>query len=473
MNTILFHVDQQRVDGLGCYGNTQCRTPVIDKLAAEGVRFTNAFTCSGICAPARAAFLTGKYPMKNGILVNSESGLAGGKDFTGKFIPYGTVLRDAGIEAHHIGKWHVGTSLSPFDCGFEGPFFPGYGQPEKHGDYAAYLSSHGLKAPEMKNAIYSRLKNGSAGALLAGLEDGPVESTTTYYLAERAIEALEQCAKKARQFHIRLDFWGPHLPFCIPEPYFSMYDPSSIELWPDIDDRADDKPRMVREYRNYWGVQDFTRKEWQRLQALQYGFTTFIDDQIGRVMKACDTLGLLKDTCIFCTTDHGGMDGSKGVCDKGPYMYDSIYHIPLIAWRPGRFKTGVSVENFVYHFDLMPAILDVMDAKAPDGLDAISLLPLCEGRAPLRNDDAVFCESHGHQAPYEQRMARDRDFKYIFNCVAEDEFYDLKKDQHETVNVIRSALYKDAVDRLRERLLSWMITMNDPLLRYYRRTVMN
>jgi arylsulfatase A-like enzyme len=464
MNAILFHTDQHRADSLGCYGNRGCQTPHLDQLANEGVRFSQAFTPTAICAPARAAFQCGQFPMRNGIIVNPESGLAGGQDFhqTHQWT-MGQALKEAGVSATHLGKWHIGTALSPADCGYAGPFFRGYGEPREHEDYLKYLKAEGISMKGIKAEV-----KGKTGFLLSALLDGPVEASVPYYLAERAITELERAAKNNTPFFLRLDFWGPHLPYILPEPYYSMYKPEEMTPWPAFEDSLDGKPWLVNDYKRYWGVDDFTWEDWARQMAGYFGYATLIDEQIGRVRQAADDLGLLKDTALFFTTDHGGMVGSRGLCDKGPFMVDECYRIPMVGWRPGTFQQGAVDDAFVYHFDLMPTILETMGVAVPEGLDAVSLLPNLTGKGSGRKDEYVVCEFHGHQAPAEQRMVRSRTHKYIYNGSDRDEFYDLEKDPLEMDNRIDGVQEQPAIQAMRQQLADWMVSVGDPSLKYFR-----
>ena len=128
-NILLLITDQQRADTLGCYGNRICETPNIDALAAEGVRFTQAFTPTSICSPARASLLTGVMPHKHKLLANFERNVGYLTELPAGLTPYSAHLRAAGYNVGTIGKWHIGEERSPEAYGFDGPHFPGWGPP--------------------------------------------------------------------------------------------------------------------------------------------------------------------------------------------------------------------------------------------------------------------------------------------------------------------------------------------------------
>ena len=464
---LLFHTDQHRADSLGCGGNTICRTPNLDALAARGVLFANAFTPIAICAPARASLLTGLYPMRHGVINNPEFDGERLCRFRGNPPIYSQLLRGRGYRCAYVGKWHVTIDTQPSDLGFEGAFYPGYGEPQKHEAYLSYLRERGLP-PYREEITLAQTYDGRPSEFpLLGQLPCPPECAIPYFLAEQAIDFLRQFARTRERFHLRVDFWGPHLPYFLPEPYFSMYDPQQIPPWPNFAENFDGKPRIQSDYLRYWGIDRFTWKEWAPQVAGFYGAVTEIDAQIGRVLEALRELGLEADTAVFFTADHGEMTGSHRLPDKGPYMYDEIYRVPLIAACPGRFPGRARVEDFVYNMDLMPTFLELAGIPAPEGIDAVSLLPQLTGRPGGRKDDVVISEFEGHQIPFWQRMVRSRTHKYIFNGTDVDELYDLTRDPGELVNRIDDPACAEVRRDLKARLLAWMQRCGDPLLKYY------
>ncbi len=186
MNILLIQTDQQRRDGLGIYGNSVVRTPAIDQLARDGVVFDHCYTPIPLCAPARASLLTGKRPLRHGILFNLESGSVAGRDFQGTHATLAELLAKHGYRSTLCGKWHVSTNLTPAQCGFDGVFYPGYGYPDQHPHYQAHLRKLGA-AFNLREQIYSRRPDGSNKILMAAIQEGPEEASEPYYLADQAI----------------------------------------------------------------------------------------------------------------------------------------------------------------------------------------------------------------------------------------------------------------------------------------------
>jgi len=525
VNFLLIQTDQQRRDSLGVYGNSIARTPAIDRLAAEGVVFDYAFTPTPICGPSRASLITGKRPCRHGILFNAESGSVAGRDFMDKQVTVAEILRERGYRSTICGKWHVGTALPPSACGFEGVFYPGYGYPDRHPHYLAYLETLGADFT-LREPFHGRRPGGAEGPLLAAIQDGPEEASVPHYLVTQAIETLRRSAALGEPFLLRVDFWGPHAPYIIPERYARMYDPKQIPPWPNFEDDLAGKPRIQRITQRYWGVQDFTWREWSRLVAMCYGYVSLIDDQVARLLAALEETGLAGDTAVFFTSDHGGMVGGHGLADKGPHLYDEIVRVPLIARLPGAISrrrdaavpgcvrgelgtpspprgegwgegrgfpltddptltlpspskgegsdatapgcVGRRTDALAYNLDLMPTILELAGCDIPDDLDARSLVPLFSGeRDRVRDDDTALVEFHGHQAPYAQRLVRTRSAKYVFNAPETDELYDLDRDPGELTNLAPDPGHAGLLREMRLLLREHLAATGDPILRFF------
>ena len=466
MNILLIQADQQRRDSLGIYGGEIAKTPAIDELAREGVVFDHAFTPTPLCGPARASLLTGKRPASHGIVFNSESGCAVGRDFVGSHATLAELLAGRGYRSTQCGKWHVGTDLTPAQCGFDGVFYPGYGYPDQHPHYLAYLEKLGT-AFELQEHIYSRRPDGSDKYVLAAIQQGPEEAAVPHYLVSQTIEAIRQSAETGQPFFISVNFWGPHAPYILPERYARMYDPDDIQHWPNFEDDLADRPEIQRAYRRYWGIEDFTWREWSRLVAMCCGYVSLIDDQVARLRAALTETGVAADTALFYTSDHGGMVGAHGLADKGPYLYDEICRIPLIAYQPGS-SGGRRSDALAYNMDLMPTILELAGCSIPADLDAVSLLPIIDGQSEsVRGDEPVLIEFHGHQAPYEQRLVRTRTAKYVFNAPDIDELYDLQRDPHELHNLAADPAHVGLLKDMRRLMHSLLVERRDPILTFF------
>jgi arylsulfatase A-like enzyme len=265
-------------------------------------------------------------------------------------------------------------------------------------------------------------------------------------------------------FFIRLDFHGPHMPMVIPEPYASMYDPSSILPYPNFEDSLIGKPSVQRIKRRHWGTEYMAWSEWQPLLARYYGEVSLIDAQVARVLRRLDELGESESTIVIYTSDHGDTMGAHKIWNKDYTMYDEIYRVPFIVRWPGVTPPGVRCDTYVHHFlDLTPTLLEIAGASLPDNIDGQSLLPLLRGEEQTRPREA-YCEFHGsHMGLYTIRMLQTDRYKYVFHANDIDELYDHESDPYELRNVAEDPDYGSILKDLRYKMVEWMARTKDHL----------
>jgi len=465
-NVLLVLTDQERHDLVDPDG-VPVETDAIDRIAADGVRFTNAFTPISICSSARASLLTGLYPHNHGVINNVHEPDAIRSDLPESVPTFGPILREAGYDLSYVGKWHVGKHRTPADFGFD---YVG-GSDEHHDEHLRsgldeYRRDLGVDPDgiEPEDALYATFPD--SRDCLGGTLPIPPEATRSYFNAELTLDKLDQLADADDPFFHRLDFQGPHHPYLVPEPYASMYAPDSLDPWPADAETFDGKPQVQANYLGYRGAEDLTRDDWARLRSLYMGFMHLIDDQIGRVLDRLNELGLAEDTVVVHASDHGDFTGAHRQFNKGPFMYDDTYRVPLVARGPGVAGEERVADALVSLLDLMPTFLDVAEAPTPDNLDARSLWPLLRGETD-RGREAVFGEYHGDEMGlYSQRMVRTQRYKYVFNAPDIDELYDLRADPHELQNLVDHPDYRDVRARLRDRLSEWMRETEDPIAQF-------
>ncbi|MGP4006008.1 sulfatase-like hydrolase/transferase [Streptomyces sp. 4N124] len=469
MNVLFLMTDQHRVDTLGCYGNPHINTPHLDRLAATGTRFDRFYTPTAICAPARASLLTGQAPFRHRLLANYERNVGYLEDLREDAFTYPAALAERDHQLGLIGKWHVGTHRSAASYGFDGPDLPGWHNPVDHPDYLAYLEERNLPPYRITEPVRGTTPNGNPGNLLAARLQQPVEATFEHYLATRAIEQLEKYAADGRPFFLATHFFGPHLPYLLPDAYYDLYDPELVELPPSIAETFEGKPPVQRNYSAHWAFDTMPLEATRKLIAVYWGYVTLIDAQIGRILTRLDELGLTDDTSVFFTADHGEFTGAHRLHDKGPAMYEDIYRIPGIIRVPG--QPPQVRQEFVTLTDCTATILDLAGCDTSPATDSRSLLPLVRGEHPQWPAE-LLAEFHGHHFPYPQRMLRDDRYKLVVNPESVNELYDLRADPHELVNRydrpeladVRRRLMRRLYDLLRERgdnFYHWMTSMVD------------
>lgn len=473
-NVISILTDQHRADTLGAYGNQTVRTEHLDALAAAGTRFDRWYTPTAICTPARASVLTGAAPFRHKLLANYERNVGYQEDLPEGHFTFSQALRDAGYNCGLIGKWHAGTHRLRDHYGFDGAELAGWHNDVDNPDYLAYLDERGLPGYRISEQMRGTLPNGGPGNLLAARLHQPLEATFEYYLAERTIELLHRYADDLRTshtpFYLALHFFGPHLPYVVPDEYFDMYDPEAIELPPSVQETFTDKPPVQSNYSAHWTFDTMSEAESRKLIAVYWGYVTLIDEQIGRVLAVAEELGLMDSTAVMFSSDHGEFTGSHRLHDKGPAMYEDIYRTAGIVRIPGA-PAGQVRQEFVSLLDTTATVLDWCGLDPSSAVDSRSLLPLVRGEQPDW-DPAIVCEFHGHHFPYPQRMLRTDRYKLVVNPDSVNELYDLQADpdelhnryRHPEMHEIRAALISDLYRRLRARgdnFFHWMTSMYD------------
>ncbi len=472
-NIILILSDQQRYDTISAYGlNDICKTPNIDALADEGMKFTNAFTSSPICAPSRASVMTGLYPHNHGVIDNFT-------DIKEDTPLLGQCMKDQGYYCGLAGKWHVSATKTPEDCGFNGKPFMGYGfpgsqvfpslifnQPPDNSPnyYEEYLKDNGFDIPDISNGF---LGNNPALQVqeMYAKHEGPVESTIEYFVAHEANRLIDEAIEQDKPFLIWANFWGPHSPSIVPEPYYSMYDPKDIKEHPSYKENFEDKPYGYYLTEKMWGLGDYGWDGFADISAKYYGHCTMIDDMVGLIVDKLKKLGIYEDTIIIYSADHGDCLGAHKLIEKGAFTFDEIYRIPMIVKGLGNKDN----DSFVYLQEIMPTLLDIAGIKPPKPVDGESLLPLMYGTEKSNNRTEVFGEFHNHFYVSRQRMVRDNKYQFTFNENEKGELYDFINDPYQLTNLCYDEKYADIKKEYIEKLSRHLKESNDPASVWFHR----
>lgn len=456
-NVLFVLTDQQRADSIGCYGNPLVATPNLDWLAASGTRFTNWFTPTAICTPARASLITGKAPFRHRVLANHERNVGYMEEIPQGEYSFAESLLEQGYNVGLFGKWHVGTQRGPIDLGFDGPHFDGWHNAVDHPLYKEYLEKRSLPDYKITDEIRGTFPNGQPALLMAARLEQPVEATFEHFLADLAIERIEKYAKDNQEsdkpFFLAIHFFGPHLPYILPSEYFDMYSADDVELPESVKETFENKPPVQQNYSQHWAFDTMTERQSRQLLALSLGYVAMIDMELGRVFDALRQHGLMDETAVFFSSDHGEFTGAHRLHDKGPAMYDDIYKTAGIVRIPGA-PEGQIRDELVSLLDCTATVLELAGADKTPAVDSVSLMPLLE--APASKEIAwrefVICEYHGHHFPYPQRMIRNHQHKLVVNPESVNELYDLEKDPHELTNVYSNPAYFSIRQHLLEQL---------------------
>lgn len=470
-NILFIFTDQHRLSAVGAYGETPCKTPNIDKLAKEGILFKNTYTTCPVCSPARASIMTGKFPHSHGISTNinqlgcSIHSLEDNPELLSR------KLEKANYSLGYSGKWHLGSKQKttpfgtiskpslPVTVGFEGQNFPdhgggGFGYPE----YKQYLKENGFEHKVKDWAEKTKL------IWPAGELEGPEESTVPYFLTENTINMIDDFSKRKKPFFIWHNFWGPHGPFYTTKKYLDMYRDVDIPEWPNYTWPASSIPGL-HHAKIHPEQENLKWDDWAMMIRYYYAFTTMLDDQIGRMIEHLKNKGLMENTVIIFSSDHGQTLGSHGgLVDKGWHHFEETHRIPLIMRFPESNK-GYTVEELVSLVDIYPTIVDIADSnqECPES-QGKSLLPLIEKKGEWKRD-CVVTEFNGlAHSLTTQRTLRQGNWKYAYNNCADSELYDLENDPYEMHNLINKESCKEIIMELEKCLINWMKETKDPAL---------
>ncbi len=465
-NILLILTDQQATHTLSTYGAPVARSPQIDQLAADGVRFDRAYTPCALCTPARASLLTGLYPHNHGALYNTGVYLRFDEQQTGEGLTaYPPLLKQAGYRTGYAGKWHAGIAHKAEDVGFEGFSLPDYGSIRTETGYLQHLKEIGQAEP--KRHIEFVAEGGpveQSGGNISGWITGTVESSPCHYIADCALEQLETYSTGEEPWFLAVNFWEPHAPYLPSEDYKDRYDPKTIREWASFRDNLTNRPALHRILRDsiFPGARDASWENWALAISRYYAQAAMVDFQVGRILDSLKEHNLYEDCLIIFASDHGESIGVHGgAFDKGGMAYEEIYRIPMIVKQPGNQQAGESRQSLVSLFDLAPTFCQCADTSM-DNIDARSLWSVLEnGDSPGR--DFLLSEDHGHRVPFGQRILWGTRYKYVWNLSDTDELYDLEDDPAELENRINDPALSTVRREFRNQLHKEVSTNGDRL----------
>ncbi len=434
LNFIAIVTDDQAQWSLGAYGNREARTPHLDRLAREGARFLNAFVCTPVCSPSRAAFLTGRLGTQLGItdwIAPKEA--KAGLGLPPESVTWAEVLQQHGYTTALIGKWHLG----------ERPQF----HPTQHGFGAFYGFLAGGTTP--MNPKFD----------IEG-ENRAVNGSEPDLLTDAALRFVD--TNRTRPFALQLNFRAPHMPYGpVPEEDSAPF--KNLDPTVPMSDGADlDQV-----------------KQWTRAY---YASIHSVDRNLGRLLRQLDASGLATNTILLFTSDHGYMIGQHGLHAKGnahqiigrkhgpkrPNMFEESIRVPLIIRWPGVVKPGTEIADSVSNLDTFATVLGLLGLPPPRDWrhEGIDFSPLLRGRK-LPPRDAIFGQYDLHNGGLAYlRMIRTDEWKLVRHFLTNglDELYDLKADPGETRNLFDAPHARKVRDQLQGRLTAWQRSIHDPLL---------
>jgi len=488
-NVLFIMCDQLRRDHLSCYGG-RVHTPHLDALATRGVRFDHAYVQAGVCGPSRMSFYTGRYVSSHGATWNRVP-------LSAAELTLGDYVRAAGRVATLAGKTHVlpdTETLDRFGVEIEsergallreGGFvvvdrYDGHTPPGSESGYADYLRANGYRSDDPWSDYVIAMEDG--GEVVSGWRMRNVhlpsrvreEDSETAYMTDRALDWID--TQGSRTWVLHLSYVKPHWPYVAPSPWHALYRDADVGaiLRGSQDGTADEHP-VVRAYREHDESRSFGREEVARhVRPAYMGLVAQVDHHVGRMLKALEANGRMRDTLILFTSDHGDFLGDRGLGEK-ELFYDEIIRVPLLIYDPSPkadSTRGRGDSRLVEAVDVVPTILDALGIAMPSHrVEGRSLLPLLRGRGVEQWRDAVFCElDYGFRRARrllgrgvrECRawMVRTPDWKHVYWRGMRPQLFDLRADPLETRDLGADARHGRTRAEMDERLLDWLTGLN-------------
>ncbi|MEO0415952.1 MAG: sulfatase [Verrucomicrobiota bacterium] len=434
LNFVLVLVDDMGWVDLACQGSDYYKTPHIDKLAAEGTRFTHGYAASAVCSPTRSAVQTGKYPARTGVTDWIRSRFQRGgigtpeanpTEFVGaknrqllcppnpywmehEEVTIAEALKPAGYQSAYIGKWHLGDdawypegqgydiNIGGCDYGQPPSFFDPYNQP---------------------NHKHEMIRAGIPG--LPGRKEGEF---LTHREADEAATLIKKWAKDDQPFFLNLGNYAVHTP---------------IQALPEVAAKYEQEGKAP-------------------VHAKYAAMVESVDDAIGTIVTTLEETGQLDNTVIIFTSDNGGLDRNDAPTDNAPlrsgkgYHYEGGIRVPFIVRWPGVAKAGVVSDTPVNSIDIFPTIMEAAGIEHQGTIDGISLVDHLRGGEIERDVMTWHFPHYRHGSPYS--IIRKGDWKLIHHWEGQNELFNLKEDPSEETDL--AAKESEKVEALKAELIS-------------------
>ena len=482
-NIVYIMTDDHTAQMMSCYDTRYMETPNLDRIAADGVRFTNSFVANSLSGPSRACIITGKHSCANKFYDNTTCVF----DATQQTFP--KLLQQAGYQTAIVGKWHLESLPTGFDFW---EVLPG------QGDYY--------------NPDFITQQNDTVRR----------EGYITDIITDDAIDWMENKRDKAKPFCLMINHKAIHRNwmadttdlalyedkvFPLPETFYDDYEgrpaaaaqemsiAEDMDLIYDLKMIAPGKDSRLRElYESFLGrmkpderaawdrfynplVEDFYKRDLKGRELAEWKFQRYmrdymktvksLDDNVGRVLDYLEEKDLLKNTLVVYTSDQGFYMGEHGWFDKR-FMYEESMRTPLIMRLPDGFSRRGDITELVQNIDYAPTFLELAGAAVPDDIQGLSLVPLLKGEHP--DDWRTALYYHFYEYPAEHMVKRHYGIRtdrykliHFYNDIDEWELYDMQNDPHELDNLYGREGYDDLTAELKSRLLSLQEQYGDPV----------
>ncbi|SSD59801.1 related to choline-sulfatase [Saccharomycodes ludwigii] len=486
-NFIIFMPDQLSYSCVGTFGNTVIRTPNIDKLASQGVKFTNCYLQNSVCSQSRASIVTGKYPHVTGhrglttLLQPWEDNFFKTLKNNGYFIVSIGERGDLfGANASELSLNEYGNIIEP-DADFFANMIAQFKQIQ---NFATNDNKHKVDWGRLYY-LGERKKDSS-------LKDPPVD------FDEAVIQSAEIWLDKlnsnpdltgGKPWVLFLPLIFPHCPFYVEEPYYSLYDRHAIPKPLRVSEKTGYEPKYMSRLRFKHGLNNLPDEVWAEVGAVYYGMISRIDDQLGRILNKIEQYEPINSSTIkiFCT-DHGEYLGNHELIEKWPSgVSEQLVHEPLIIAGPA-ISQNTTVDSLCEMVDLAPTLFQFAGLdEYPYPHNGKSLVPLLTGSSNQKHKEFVFTEGGFLKSeepiiefasyPYDIKAGlqheelvtvgrvvscRNAQYNFVYRLYeGKNELYDRKKDLQEAHNLIDEPEYQDLVTFFKDKILEWFFKTSD------------
>jgi arylsulfatase A-like enzyme len=442
MNVLFITIDDLRPT-LGCYDAPLIKSPNIDAIASEGIIFERAYCQAAICAPSRPSFLSGLRPDSTGVYGFIKTF----REKAPNVVTLPELFKNNGYLSTYYGKVFHSDKPDPQSWSREGHIT----EPKAWRGYV-------LKESKMLDSIAIATPGPPQYGPAFEMADFPDEAYPDSWIADSAINVLEEVAITGQPFFLAVGFIKPHLPFVSPKKYWDMYNPEDIQL-PDYRTEPVGSPLYSIDIpggitTRYSGFEDPKKVNDEMMLKLNHGFLasiSFVDAQLGRVIDKLKELGLYDNTLIVVLGDHGQKVGEYGAFMKGS-NFEIDTRAPLILNCPGRRDKGIRTNALVELVDIYPSVCELAGIEKPAHLQGTSLNALWE-TPNMKWEDYAF--SQRKEDKYLGNAMRTDKYRLVVWSLFEDrdsivaiELYDHETDPLETLNIAQSHENKELVDKL-------------------------
>ena len=437
-NLLIIHTDQlsswaisayaRKLTQTPNYGKVLVETPHIDSLAKEGAIFYNFFTNSAVCTPSRGCLLTGRYPHAHGAYKNNI-------EMNRDEVTLAHILRNHGYDTGYAGKWHL-----------DGEPKPGWVKSGRSMGFAdcRFMFNRGhwkkiVEEPEgnPKVSPYKVI--------------GDRKTYTTDWLTDKTIEFIKK--PRQRPFFYMVSIPDPHTPFTVREPYMKMYDPEDMIV-----------PNTFKEVsKNNKPNRKDNKETLKKKKAYYCGLVKCIDDNVRRILDCLKDKGILDETIVVFTTDHGEYMGEHGLYAKNQW-YRTAYQIPFLIRWPEKIKRGLEINHFVTNVDVQQTLLGLMEIKPSGREQGRDASPLLRGEKCEWKDEAMI-----HHSSLESAGIFTSEYELVLRANGSHMLFNRLNDPEQTKNLHGNPEYRNVMKELTECVVRHNIKVDAPALSWLKR----